>query len=72
MSLADAPLEDLADQINTIARLTGTFTLRSGQIATEYFDKYRFETPPGCTTDNFTGLFAIRRGGVPASRCRFG
>ena len=33
MSLADAPLEDLADQINTIARLTGTFTLRSGQIA---------------------------------------
>jgi len=27
-------LDALADQINTIARLTGTFTLRSGQTAT--------------------------------------
>lgn len=40
------PLAGLADQINTVARLTGTFTLRSGQIATEYFDKYRFEAQP--------------------------
>jgi orotate phosphoribosyltransferase len=39
-------LDALADQINAIARLTGTFTLRSGQIATEYFDKYRFEAEP--------------------------
>lgn len=39
-------LDDLADQINTISRLTGTFTLRSGQVATEYFDKYRFEAQP--------------------------
>ena len=39
-------LDGLADQINTISRLTGTFTLRSGQIATEYFDKYRFEAKP--------------------------
>lgn len=38
--------EQLADQINAVARLTGTFTLRSGQIATEYFDKYRFEAQP--------------------------
>jgi orotate phosphoribosyltransferase len=38
--------EQLADQINTVARLTGTFTLRSGQTATEYFDKYRFEAQP--------------------------
>ncbi len=36
----------LADEINAVARLTGTFTLRSGQIATEYFDKYRFEAQP--------------------------
>lgn len=42
----DARLADLADRINTIARLTGTFTLRSGQVATEYFDKYRFEAQP--------------------------
>jgi orotate phosphoribosyltransferase len=39
-------LEQLADQINAVARLTGTFTLRSGQTATEYFDKYRFEAQP--------------------------
>ncbi|MGB8857788.1 MAG: orotate phosphoribosyltransferase [Ilumatobacteraceae bacterium] len=46
MSSHDA-LDGLADRINAIARLTGTFTLRSGQIATEYFDKYRFEAQPG-------------------------
>jgi orotate phosphoribosyltransferase len=40
------PLDSLAHRVNTIARLTGTFTLRSGQIATEYFDKYRFEADP--------------------------
>ncbi len=44
-------LDGLADQINTIARLTGTFTLRSGQIATEYFDKYRFEAQPKLLAD---------------------
>ena len=38
--------ETLAQRVNSIARLTGTFTLRSGQIATEYFDKYRFEADP--------------------------
>lgn len=40
------PLDALADRINAVARLTGTFTLRSGQTATEYFDKYRFEALP--------------------------
>ena len=44
--LNDLLLNDLADEINSIARLTGTFTLRSGQIASEYFDKYRFEAQP--------------------------
>ena len=39
-------IDELADRINAVARLTGTFTLRSGQIATEYFDKYRFEAQP--------------------------
>lgn len=42
----DASLDALADQVNSVARLTGTFTLRSGQVATEYFDKYRFEAQP--------------------------
>lgn len=38
--------DDLVRDINAAARLTGTFTLRSGQIADHYFDKYRFESDP--------------------------
>jgi orotate phosphoribosyltransferase len=45
------PLDSLAQRVNAIARLTGTFTLRSGQIATEYFDKYRFEADPVLLAD---------------------
>jgi orotate phosphoribosyltransferase len=37
----------LARDVNAIARLTGTFRLRSGQVSSEYFDKYRFEAGPG-------------------------
>lgn len=36
----------LAADINRVCRLSGEFTLRSGQRATEYFDKYRFESDP--------------------------
>ena len=36
----------LAADINRSCRLTGSFRLRSGQHATEYFDKYRFEADP--------------------------
>jgi orotate phosphoribosyltransferase len=43
--------DSLARRVNSIARLTGTFTLRSGQIATEYFDKYRFEADPVLLAD---------------------
>jgi orotate phosphoribosyltransferase len=38
--------ETLAADIDAICRLTGEFTLRSGQQATEYFDKYLFESDP--------------------------
>jgi orotate phosphoribosyltransferase len=38
---------DLARDIDATCRLTGRFTLRSGQEATEYFDKYLFEADPG-------------------------
>jgi orotate phosphoribosyltransferase len=38
--------EDLARDIDARCRLTGEFTLRSGQVASEYFDKYLFETDP--------------------------
>lgn len=37
---------DLARRIHAVSHLTGTFTLRSGRTASEYFDKYRFEGDP--------------------------
>ncbi len=37
---------DLAHDIDACCRLTGEFTLRSGQVAGEYFDKYLFEADP--------------------------
>ncbi len=37
---------DLARDVDSCCRLTGEFTLRSGQVSTEYFDKYRFEADP--------------------------
>jgi len=37
---------DLARDIDTCCRLTGEFTLRSGQVSHEYFDKYLFEARP--------------------------
>jgi orotate phosphoribosyltransferase len=39
-------VDALAAAINARCRLTGEFTLRSGRIATEYFDKYQFEADP--------------------------
>ena len=39
-------LSELARDIDRTCRLTGSFTLRSGQTATEYFDKYLFESDP--------------------------
>ena len=37
----------LARDIDASCRLTGEFTLRSGQVSSEYFDKYLFEAQPG-------------------------
>ena len=37
---------DLARDIDACCRLTGEFTLRSGQVSQEYFDKYLFESDP--------------------------
>jgi orotate phosphoribosyltransferase len=36
----------LAADIDACCRLTGSFTLRSGQVSSEYFDKYLFESDP--------------------------
>ena len=44
---ADAlPDPGLAADIDAICRLHGKFTLRSGQVADTYFDKYLFESQP--------------------------
>jgi orotate phosphoribosyltransferase len=37
----------LAARIYAASHLTGTFTLRSGVVSDEYFDKYLFESDPG-------------------------
>lgn len=47
------------DRINAIARLTGRFTLRSGQVASEYFDKYRFEADPMLLADIADAMVAL-------------
>ena len=36
----------LAARVGELCRLTGEFTLRSGQVASTYFDKYLFEADP--------------------------
>jgi orotate phosphoribosyltransferase len=36
----------LAADVDACCRLTGEFTLRSGQVSNEYFDKYLFESDP--------------------------
>jgi orotate phosphoribosyltransferase len=38
---------ELAHRIYSVSHLTGEFTLRSGVVSTEYFDKYLFESDPG-------------------------
>ena len=41
-----AAASDLAARVYAIAHLEGEFTLRSGVVSNEYFDKYRFEADP--------------------------
>ena len=66
----------LAADIDAICRLTGQFTLRSGQQATEYFDKYLFEAQPalldrvaaqmvGLLPEGTEPLGGLELGGVP-------
>lgn len=54
----DDDLADLARRVGETCRLTGTFTLRSGQVSTTYFDKYLFEADP-------TLLAAVAQAAVP-------
>lgn len=39
-------LDQLEKEVIAICKLEGKFLLRSGQTATHYFDKYRFESQP--------------------------
>jgi orotate phosphoribosyltransferase len=67
---------DLARDIDARCRLTGEFTLRSGQVASEYFDKYLFETDPALLArvasamapllpDHTDLLGGLEMGGIP-------
>jgi orotate phosphoribosyltransferase len=42
----EAARKALGGDLYAAAHLTGRFTLRSGQVSGEYFDKYRFEADP--------------------------
>jgi orotate phosphoribosyltransferase len=46
----------LAAKIAAVSRLRGEFQLRSGIIANEYFDKYRFESDPALLSAIADGL----------------
>jgi len=70
------PLHQLARDIDATCRLTGEFTLRSGQVAGEYFDKYLFEAQPALLArvvdqmvplvpDGTEMLGGLELGGVP-------
>ena len=69
-------LTALARDVDACCRLTGEFTLRSGQVASEYFDKYLFESDPallGRVADEMVGLLpedtellgGLELGGIP-------
>lgn len=67
---------ELGRKIYEISNIKGEFTLRSGQIATEYFDKYLFEANPvilraiaeqmvGMLPQHFDQLAGLEMGGIP-------
>lgn len=66
----------LAREIYVTAHLTGTFTLRSGSVSDEYFDKYLFEADPRLldriatalaplVPDGTEALAGLELGGIP-------
>ena len=67
---------ELAFAVAKVSRLRGEYRLRSGVVATEYFDKYRFEADPAllrAITDSLVNLVppatdalaGLELGGVP-------
>lgn len=70
--------DTLCVRIASVSRLVGEFTLRSGETATEYFDKYRFESDPALLTaiadhmvplipNDIDYLAGLELGGVPVA-----
>jgi orotate phosphoribosyltransferase len=57
---------DLARRIYAAAHLTGTFTLRSGVVSNEYFDKYRFESDPRLLAEIAHAAAALVPNGIDA------
>ena len=52
----------LARRIYDVSHLTGSFTLRSGAVSDQYFDKYRFEADPALLAEIAAAVAAL----VPA------
>lgn len=50
---------ELGRRVRDACHLTGSFTLRSGQISSEYFDKYLFESQPALIRDVADGMAAL-------------
>ncbi|MDQ1395095.1 MAG: orotate phosphoribosyltransferase [Acidimicrobiaceae bacterium] len=57
---------DLARRVYQCAHITGTFTLRSGAVSNEYFDKYLFEADPHLLRDLAEALAGLVPAGVDA------
>ena len=68
--------EILAREIYRVSNIKGNFTLRSGQQASEYFDKYLFEAQPDLLfeianqlapsiPENTDALAGLEMGGIP-------
>ncbi len=67
--------DQLAKKILALSHLTGEFTLRSGEVSNQYFDKYQFESDPAVLREICEGLLpllpqaellaGIEMGGIP-------
>lgn len=58
--------DSLARRIYDISHLSGEFTLRSGAVSNEYFDKYRFESDPALLREIASGMVAMLPEGIDA------
>jgi orotate phosphoribosyltransferase len=62
----DGSAADLARRIHARAHLMGDFTLRSGVVSHEYFDKYLFESDPQLLHEIAEALVALLPDGIDA------